>query len=250
MTALLLGFLLLVVVVQVLRWFAHADVKKARKAINWGGLGLIALVVLFLAVTGRIGAAIAAIMAMVAWGSRLLGLIHMGRQFTGMFRSAGFRYGGTGRASAQSSEVDTAFLRMSLNHASGAMDGEVKQGSFAGRRLAGLAQEDLMNLLREIQVDADSAGLLEAYLDRVHPTWRDTAGAESAGSAPVPQGAMTAEEAYRILGLPSGAPEAEIKAAYRRLMAQLHPDHGGTDYLAAKVNQAKDVLIKRPNAQP
>ena len=71
MTALLAGLLLLIAAVSVLRWFAHADVKSARKAINWGGLGLIALVILVLAATGRIGAAIAGLVAMSAWIMRI-----------------------------------------------------------------------------------------------------------------------------------------------------------------------------------
>jgi len=244
MTALLFGVLVLIAVLSVLRWFGRTDVKTVRKAINWGGLGLIALVILFLVLTGRVGAAIAGVMALFAWGSRLLGLIHMGRQMSGMFRS--FRFGqGSARASAgQVSEVDSAFLRMTLDHASGAMEGEVKRGRFSGRRLADLAQDDLFALLEEAGSDQDSVGLLEAYLDRHHPEWRE-AGPASGGGAPAPQGPMTADEAYRILGLKTGAGDDEIKSAYRRLMGQLHPDHGGSDYLAAKVNQAKDFLLKK-----
>jgi hypothetical protein len=244
MTALLLGALVVIGVISVLRWFGRADVKTVRKAINWGGLGFIALIILFLVLTGRMGAAIAGVMALFAWGSRLLGLIHMSRQMSGMFRS--FRFGQGGRASAgQVSEVDSAFLRMTLDHASGAMEGDVKQGRFGGRRLADLAQNDLLALLTEVGSDQDSVGLLEAYLDRRYPEWRDAGGQASAGGPPAPQGAMTAEEAYRILGLKPGAADDEIKSAYRRLMAQLHPDHGGSDYLAAKVNQAKDFLLKK-----
>ncbi len=51
------------------------------------------------------------------------------------------------------------------------------------------------------------------------------------------------EEAYRVLGLPPGASREEIKAAHRRLMQRVHPDHGGSDELAARVNKAKDLLL-------
>ncbi len=242
MPALLLGLLLLVTVVQVLRWFAHTDIKTVRKAINWGGIGLIGLVILFFAATGRLGAAVAGLMALAAWGMRIMSMLHMGRQFSAMFHS--FRFGHKAADAPSASEVETAYLRMSLDLSSGAMDGEVKQGQFQGRRLASLSRDELLSLLREVQGDADSSGLLEAFLDRSHPEWREstTAGDTSASS---PQGAMTADEAYRILGLKNDASEGEVKAAYRRLMAQLHPDHGGSDYLAAKVNQAKDLLLKK-----
>lgn len=245
MTVLLAGLLLLIAAVSVLRWFAHADVKSARKAINWGGLGLIALVILVLAATGRIGAAIAGLVAMSAWIMRILSMVQMGRQFHGMFRSFRFGQGGNKAWAGQTSAVDSAFLRMSLDLASGDMDGEVKQGTYRGRRLKGMDKAALLSLLQEVQSDPDSVGLLEAYLDRAHPDWRD--GEASSGTAPPPQqSAMTVEEAHRILGVKEGASEADIKAAYRRLMAQLHPDKGGSDYLAAKVNQAKDLLLKKP----
>jgi len=163
MTALLIGLLLLVVVVQILRWFAHVDVKTARKAVNWGGLGLIVLVIVGLVVTGRMGAALAGLAALFAWGGRILGLMHMGKQFTDMFGKRGQNGQGDGQNRSRSPS----------------------------------------------------------------------------------KSAMTAEEAYRILGLAPGASDDDIKAAYRRLMGQMHPDHGGSDYLAAQINQAKDVLLKR-----
>lgn len=67
---------------------------------------------------------------------------------------------------------------------------------------------------------------------------------EGPGIPPAPPGArMSREEALRVLGLPEGSGEAEIHAAYRRLMSQLHPDKGGTDWMAAKLNEARDRLL-------
>lgn len=56
-------------------------------------------------------------------------------------------------------------------------------------------------------------------------------------------GGMSREEAYQVLGLKPGAAKADIKAAHRRLMATAHPDHGGSDWIAARLNQARDVLL-------
>jgi hypothetical protein len=60
---------------------------------------------------------------------------------------------------------------------------------------------------------------------------------------PVPRGAMTREEAWQVLGLRPGATVAEIRAAHRRLMRAAHPDTGGSDWLAARINQARDILL-------
>jgi hypothetical protein len=141
------------------------------------------------------------------------------------------------------SQVETEWLEMTLDHASGGFDGTVRKGRHAGKRLGELTREQVIEVLQECRGEAQSATLLETYLDRVHGAdWRGTA--EQPGAEPPPRsGRMSREEALQMLGLRSGASEAEIKDAHRRLMMKVHPDQGGSDYLAAKLNEAKDVLL-------
>jgi hypothetical protein len=141
------------------------------------------------------------------------------------------------------SEVKTRYLRLSLDHDTGALDGEVILGTYAGRPLGTMGEGELRMLLAEISGDSDSMRLLEAYLDRVHPAWRDSGMGREDREEPPSSAAMTREEAHRVLGVAPGASAEAIKDAHRRLMAKLHPDRGGSDYLAAKINQAKDILL-------
>ena len=126
------------------------------------------------------------------------------------------------------------------------MDGEVREGPYAGRRLSEMTQEDLMALYRAArEADVQSASVLESYLDRFHgDSWRDDgdAGGDAGGNA-AGDGPMTKAEAYRILNLAPGASKAEINKSHRDLMKKMHPDHGGSDYLAAKINEAKEKLL-------
>ncbi len=159
-----------------------------------------------------------------------------------------------GPSPGQKSEIETRFLRMSLDHDTGAMDGAVIEGVFKGRELDDLSMVEQLSLLAMCRAgDESSARLLEAYLDRVHgASWRaQDAGGERAGDGAwsgagggAAPGAMDPDEAYKVLGLRPGASEKDIKDAHRKLMTKIHPDHGGSTYLAAKINQAKDVLLK------
>lgn len=156
-----------------------------------------------------------------------------------------------GPASGARSRVDTGWLDMELDHDSGEMQGTVQRGTFAGRGLDGMSLDELLRLLDELGADPDSVRVLESYLDRMHgPSWRgdDGEGEGQSGGAhrrPRNDGAMTEEEALEVLGLEPGASPKEIKEAHRRLMGKLHPDRGGSTYLAAKLNQAKDFLLKQ-----
>jgi hypothetical protein len=145
------------------------------------------------------------------------------------------------------SKVTSALLAMELDHDSGAMTGTVSGGSFAGRNLDDLSLAEIGALMREcLARDPEGARLLEAYLDRRSPGWREDADRHrDAGQGRAPgTGAMTHQEAYEILGLQPGAGEEAIREAHRALMKRIHPDAGGTSGLAARVNQAKDVLLK------
>ncbi len=209
--------------------FVNANPARLARIVKWTGIVLAALAVLALAFYGRL----AVFLAPVALAVSLL------RRFRGGLSGVG------GPSSGQSSDVETAFIRMRLDHDAGTMNGTVLQGRYVGRQIEELGLSDMLALLRECRAaDEDGARLVEAYLDRAHPDWRD---AWRGGEAPPRAVAsdVSVEEAYAILGLSPGADEAAIRAAHHRLMKQLHPDHGGTDYLATKINRARDVLLPR-----
>jgi hypothetical protein len=144
----------------------------------------------------------------------------------------------------KASRVQSNFLAVELDHDTGAMTGEIIAGRLAGTKLDQLELSTLVGLLAEF--DTESRDLLAAYLDRRHPRWREDAqGDAAAGSSPARSGKMTKEEAYQVLGLEAGASAEQIGRAHRGLMKKLHPDQGGSTYLAARVNEAKDVLLRR-----
>jgi hypothetical protein len=138
---------------------------------------------------------------------------------------------------------------MELDHDSGDMEGRCLKGRFAGRTLSSLSKDELFQLLEELRgSDEQGVLLLEAYLDHVEPDWRGREGERAGGTEkthrhPGGTSRMSKEEAYELLGLKPGAGEEEIRAAHRKLMMKVHPDQGGSDYLAARINEAKDVLL-------
>lgn len=154
------------------------------------------------------------------------------------------------RPSGHGSRVKTGFFDMELSHATGKIDGLVLAGGLAGRRLSSLDRQELATLYAEVAeaqpLDRDSLSLIETYLDGVISGWRedfhanhDAGHGGAAGSRTV-----TEQEAYEVLGLQPGADAAAIRAAHRRLILKLHPDRGGTTALAAKINEAKDILLR------
>jgi len=232
MPTLFFGILVLVLVLWGLNGFAKADPKYLVKVMRPAG-GILALAVAaFLFFRGEPQLAVP------------LGLFGLGLLGWGPFAATGW-FQRTQKTAGQVSRVRAPFVEMELDHDSGTMRGTVLAGRFQGQSLDALEVSTLLGLLTEF--DADSRALLAAYLDRREPKWREQAqeGAAAAGQGTVRRGKMTEEEAYQILGVPSGASDAEIKRAHRTLMKKLHPDQGGSNYLAAQINEAKEVLLRR-----
>ncbi len=242
----ILGVALLIGLLLMGRWFIDADPKTLAKMLKRLALGLVLALAVFLAVTGRLAWAMMTLPVLLPWLLRFRAMGRAAKNFSRMAAAAG---GGSGAATGQSSDIETRFLRMSLDHDSGQMTGEVIHGPHAGRRLDQMVLDELLDLLVQCRAeDKQSVQILETYLDRVQPDWRErtetSEGETGTGTGAKPGGAdMSRQEAYRVLGLEPGAGEQEIKDAYHRLIAGIHPDHGGSTYLAAQINQAKDILL-------
>lgn len=236
MAPLLLGGLALAFGLWLLRLFATAPVPSIRKALVWAAAGVAVVLGAVLLLSGR------GVQALWAAGffAPALWRWWQGSRFAARHPAGGGTAGGAGQETA----VETAWLAMRLDHASGEMTGRVGQGRFARRELAELTLAELMALLADCRAqDSDSVPLLEAWLDRALPDWR--AAEPELGQAPSPPGTgMDRAEALAVLGLAEGATRDQIRAAHRRLMQAAHPDHGGSDWLAARVNQARDYLMQ------
>ncbi len=233
----ILGLALLVGILLLGRWYVSADPKTLVKVIKWTTLVVLVVVGLFLLLTGRLAWALFTVPALFGWFMRFRSIARTASNFSKMAAAAG----GSGAANDDTSQVETRFFRMVLNHGSGDMDGEILEGSFQGKWLNELGEVDLLSLLEDCRdVDEQSAVVLQAYLDRLYPDWHRNDGGGRPHSS---DDAMDRAAALDVLGLTEGATEAEIKEAHHRLMAGLHPDHGGSTYLASKINQAKDFLL-------
>ncbi len=215
-----------------LRKLGSTQPAKIRTLMRMAAGGAMMVVAGFLALRGAMN---------VAAPLFLLGLGFLGQP--SMFPN-GFPW--SQKTPGQRSRVATGMLAMELDHDTGRMDGEVLAGLQKGKQLSALSEAELRNLHELCRNAADqSLALLEAWLDRSKPDWRgDWGQSASRGGAVAGGGAMPREEALAVLGLKAGAGPADIRAAHRRLMKEFHPDKGGSDYLAAKINQAKDVLLQ------
>ena len=232
----IIGLILLFLLLAAIKQFARMDAAAAARLVRHGAGAVGMLGALLLLLRGRISlaAAVAGMMASFAgWRGPSAGF-------------SPFRDAGLGARPGRASSARSAMIEMQLDHATGAMTGSVLAGTYAGRALETLARPELMSLRQELaRDDPDGVALLEAYLDRRFPGWREADEGEGQARGKRAGGAMSRKEALEVLGLAEGASAAEIIRAHRGLMKKFHPDHGGSTALAARVNQAKDVLMQR-----
>lgn len=232
--------LILLLAIGLAGWIIYQRIKamppQNRKAAYVKlGLGILVVVVVIGVVTGRMHWLGAAITGLLVGASRLLPvLIRLFPALQWLRQQSAMGAPGGGN-----SEVETDILKMVLNHETGDLNGEVLDGEFKGNRLDDMDQADLEKLLAWCRSrDLDSARLLESYLQRrFGDDW------QGGHTPPGESSNMSEREALDILGLEAGATREEIVDAHRKLMQKLHPDRGGNDYLAAKLNEAKDFLL-------
>lgn len=238
-------FLVLVLVATAWFWLQirnQPDPKRRRELTIKAATLAVATVLLYLALTGRmhwLGLLFAGIIPAV----KPLLLFAL-RNFP-LLASLYKRFGPTA-APQQSSEVRARYIVMRLDHETGELSGNVLAGpACAGSQLSDLDQAQLAELLSYCKShDADSARLLETYLEQRFGESFETDGAADSDPGQSSESIrMTRAEALAILGLVGEPSHDEVVAAHRKLMQKLHPDRGGNDYLAGKINAARDYLL-------
>ncbi|NIY77179.1 DnaJ domain-containing protein [Thalassospira sp. HF15] len=267
----LIGIAVFVGVGFFIRWMTEAEPKEIRKIV----LFLIILVLILLAgwllLTGKIAAMGAALVAAVPFLVRLMKFGFLWPIFRRIFSASQKRaqpgsFGNQTAGAGSSSEIRTEFLHMVLDLESGQMRGGVVSGRYAGADLDSLGLDDLQSLYVDCCSATDqSRAVLEAYLDRRPDcagwqNWRQEDhgedGAQNGGNdrnyneqghggeRSSSASGMTADEARKILGVGQDATREEINRAYKKQIKAVHPDHGGSDYLASKINAARSLLLR------
>lgn len=208
---------------------------EQKRKVGWkfaiGGLIIISLLAV---ATGRmhwLGGALALLIGAAKFGATAL-----------------FRFWPLLRATGRDAVFRTAHLEVRFLVKTSQLEGRVIKGLYEGELLHAMSTQQLQELAQAYQEqDKKSYYLVQVFLQRA-----GAAGAQqqyenrdkSGGGFP---SSPTREEALLILGLSGNPDKGEIVAAHRKLIQKLHPDRGGNDYLAARINQAKDVLLSRTN---
>lgn len=224
---LLLALILLVSVMWFMSWYGKAPADKRNGAIKTGLLYFVALALLLLVITGRIPILFAAISAAIPFFHRLMA-------YKGLFgmvgRIAGEKFGPT--------TLTTAWLIVEYDLVNRSLDGTVIQGQFLDKKLSQLNDSELSTLLTEVKQDFQSRAAINAFI--MARKGKDSA---QQNTAPPSDASLSVTQAYEILGLKQNATPDEIKKAHKLLMQKIHPDRGGSSYLAAQINAAKARLL-------
>jgi len=228
----------------ILRWqYRKNPARFTKKLLYWGGI-LFLVGLLLLVATGRLHWLSAVVAGLVAVAGKAFSLL----RYLPILRSIRSALGLKNTAQERFSRLESRYFKMALNPQSGEMDGLVLEGEFQGRKLSDLDSNELQQLWHECQQqDHESALLLAAYLSRYykkgHFHTQDFAGQSEGGASD----AMSRAQALDILGLTDPVEEKEVIQAHRRLMQKFHPDRGGSNYLAVKINAAKEFLLQHQN---
>lgn len=236
-------FIIATIVYAGLRMVFRHQTLSVRQFFSIYFATLAGLLLLFLGFTGRLHPLFALVGAILPFIVRMLPWIGRGTQAFSLFKylRQAFTSASSSSTGPDQSEIKTRFLHVILIHSTGMMDGSVLEGSLEGSQLTDLNIEQLQALMDECRVDRDSLNVLQAYLDRDHPEWRGQSGNNE--NQAFESGEMTRQQALEVLGLNPDATRDDIIAAHRKLMQKMHPDRGGSNYLAARINQAKDELL-------
>jgi hypothetical protein len=226
--------LILALLIGVWYWWSYLRklTKDKTRPFHWKtGYWLVLGIASYLVLTGRmhwLGAGLAALVPLVRsvilWGFRAAPLVRL-----------------LGRFKSTPSQFRTSSLVVTINFANGQITGEITTGDLAGKQLSELSTDEIEKLSQKLkETDKESYVLLQAYLMRIGTTDEQTANNFKSDS----YRDISKAEAYEVLGISADSSQEEVIKAHKRLMQRLHPDRGGSDYLAAKINAAKDLLIK------
>jgi len=243
MTRIALTVLFVAILFTIILYRRKKTSQQRKKLIFQILVSVLAIALIYLTLTGKMHFLVAIGAAVLPFLSRLLPLVKYIPILRNLYQQR--------KASKQPDEgkistVETSLLCMTLNHDTGHMDGKILIGQFAEKKLSDLSPEQLSGLYQHTKNDhPDSLSILEAYLDReIGEQWRQNFEETTQKQAnQTANNEMSTSEALDILGLESGASREKIIDAHRKLIQKLHPDRGGSNYLAAKLNQAKDHLL-------
>ena len=243
----LIGFLAALLVFSLIKYGINSSPKQRRQLAYIVAIGLAASILLLLLLTGRIHFLAAVVAAAIPFAKKLPSLL----RYVPLFRYLKQQLGGAKDNGPENvSTVVTSLLAMSLEQFSGKIDGEILLGEFKGKHLTQLSQPQLFTLY-QLASDQypDSVPVFDAFLKRhIGEEWRKKSAQFGFQfdelNVPVHSSEMDVSQALQILGLTEGASKREVLDAHRKLMQKLHPDRGGSNFLAAQVNTAKDVLLE------